>query len=134
MGFLQSIVVGSCAFLVGLVFVCQTVDVPLLYSTPTAADLQNAYTFYEIWYAAPSAVKAVLHVASAIPLFALVVKLHRWSESAMFFDGSSLVLHMASLILYITVHVPSLRTFREHRTSLLRFFDQPNVVCSLDSP
>lgn len=113
MGFLQSIVVGSCAFLVGLVFVCQTVDVPLLYSTPTSADLQNAYTFYEIWYAAPSAVKAVLHVASAIPLFALVVKLHRWSESAMFFDGSSLVLHMASLILYITVHVPSLRTFRE---------------------
>lgn len=91
MGFFQSIVIGSCSFLLGLIFVCQTVDIPLLYaSNTTQANLENAYTFYAIWYSAPAAVRAVLNTACLLPLLALVVKLHRWTESAMFFDGSSL--------------------------------------------
>lgn len=34
--------------------------------------------------------KALFHVALALPLVALLAKLHRWTESAMFFDGSSI--------------------------------------------
>ena len=90
MGFLQSTILGSIAFLLGIVFVCQIPDIPLLYRAPTPAALENAYTFYLMWFDAPRAVKAVLHAALGLPLLPLIAKLNGWSESAVFFDGSSL--------------------------------------------
>jgi hypothetical protein len=77
MGFLSSIVMGSSAFILGMVFVCQVVsqaygerlerkmvvgansqvDIPLLYMPVTDAALENAYTFYTIWFESPGAVK-----------------------------------------------------------------------------
>jgi hypothetical protein len=143
MGFLQSTILGSISFLLGLVFVCQIPDIPLLYRPITPAALENAYTFYLMWYDAPRAVKAVLHVALGLPLLPLIAKLNGWSESAVFFDGSSLgestlssllvirqgfpftkesrqlilfvpsiVLHVAALIMYLTIHIPNIRTIR----------------------
>ena len=44
---------------------------------------------------------------------ALIVKLHKWTESAMFFDGSSMALQVATIVIYLTIHIQSLRTFRE---------------------
>ena len=115
MAFLQSIILGSTSFLLGLVFVCQIIDIPLLYHTHlTESSLESAYAFYTMWYDAPKAVKALLHTALGIPLFAIVCKLHMWSESAVFFDGSCLVLHMASIIIYLTIHVPNLPVFGEY--------------------
>ncbi|KAG7531535.1 hypothetical protein FFLO_04275 [Filobasidium floriforme] len=112
MAFLQSIILGSTSFLLGLVFVCQIIDIPLLYHTHlTEASLESAYAFYTMWYDAPKAVKALLHTALGIPLLAIVSKLHGWSESAVFFDGSCLVLHMASIVIYLTIHVPNLPVF-----------------------
>jgi hypothetical protein len=90
MGFLQSTILGSVSFLLGLVFVCQIPDIPLLYRPITTDALDNAYTFYLMWYDAPRAVKAVLHAALGLPLLPLIAKLNGWSESAVFFDGSSL--------------------------------------------
>ena len=114
MAFLQSIILGSTSFLLGLVFVCQIIDIPLLYHTHlTEASLESAYAFYTMWYDAPKAVKALLHTALGIPLLAIVSKLHGWSESAVFFDGSCLVLHMASIVIYLTIHVPNLPVFGE---------------------
>ncbi|KAJ9120107.1 hypothetical protein QFC22_003005 [Naganishia vaughanmartiniae] len=110
MGFLQSTILGSISFLLGLVFVCQIPDIPLLYRPITSDALDNAYTFYLMWYDAPRAVKAVLHAALALPLLPLIAKLNGWSESAVFFDGSSLVLHVAALIMYLTIHIPNIRT------------------------
>ncbi|KAJ9121084.1 hypothetical protein QFC24_005065 [Naganishia onofrii] len=110
MGFLQSTILGSVSFLLGLVFVCQIPDIPLLYRPITTDALDNAYTFYLMWYDAPRAVKAVLHAALGLPLLPLIAKLNGWSESAVFFDGSSLVLHVAALIMYLTIHIPNIRT------------------------
>ncbi|GHJ83932.1 hypothetical protein NliqN6_0334 [Naganishia liquefaciens] len=110
MGFLQSTILGSVSFLLGIVFVCQIPDIPLLYRALTPEALDNAYTFYLMWFDAPRAVKAVLHAALGLPLLPLIAKLNGWSESAVFFDGSSLVLHVAALIMYLTIHVPNLRT------------------------
>lgn len=90
MGFLQSTILGSISFLLGIVFVCQIPDIPLLYRATTPAALENAYTFYLMWFDAPRAVKAVLHAALGLPLLPLIAKLNGWSESAVFFDGSSL--------------------------------------------
>jgi hypothetical protein len=90
MGFLQSTILGSVSFLLGIVFVCQIPDIPLLYRSLTPDALDNAYTFYLMWFDAPRAVKAVLHAALGLPLLPLIAKLNGWSESAVFFDGSSL--------------------------------------------
>ncbi|WRT63207.1 uncharacterized protein IL334_000110 [Kwoniella shivajii] len=117
MGFAQSVVLGSCSFVLGMVFVCQVVDIPLLYMPVTDEAIQNAYTFYEIWWEAPGAVKALFHVALGLPLVALLVKLHKWNESAMFFDGSSIAMHTATIVLYLTVHIQSLRTFLPESTT-----------------
>lgn len=86
MGFLSSVVMGSSAFILGMVFVCQVVssrlihsrarvfpreisqktiyadeskqvDIPLLYTPVTDQALENAYTFYTIWFESPGAVK-----------------------------------------------------------------------------
>ena len=92
MGFLSSVVMGSSAFILGMVFVCQVVspsffiapriwkdkqrkekqqlvlmrikqvDIPLLYTPVTDQALENAYTFYTIWFESPGAVKVSLHV------------------------------------------------------------------------
>lgn len=32
--------------------------------------------------------QALLHVAMGLPLIVLLIKLHKWNESAKFFDGS----------------------------------------------
>lgn len=94
MSFLQSLILGSTSFLLGLIFVCQIIDIPLLYHSNLSPEaLQSAYDFYTLWYDAPKVVKGVLHAAAGIPLFAIVGKLHGWNESAKFFDGSSLGEH-----------------------------------------
>ncbi|ORX35064.1 Shr3 amino acid permease chaperone [Kockovaella imperatae] len=121
MTFAQSVVLGSCAFILGMVFVCQVVDIPLLYMPVTKQSIENGYTFYEMWFESPGAVKALFHVALGLPLIALIVKLHGWTESAMFFDGSSLALHVAVIILYLTVHIPSLRTFLPESSTVTSF-------------
>lgn len=64
------------------------VDIPLLYQPVTPEAIDNAYKFYEMWWEAPGAVKALFHVALGLPLVALLIKLHKWNESAVFFDGS----------------------------------------------
>jgi hypothetical protein len=63
-------------------------------------------------------IQALLHVALGLPLLALIGKLHKWTESAMFFDGSAIVLQLASTILYLAVHIPSMRTFRGYQQRL----------------
>ncbi|WWD22693.1 hypothetical protein CI109_107186 [Kwoniella shandongensis] len=121
MAFYQSVVLGSCSFLLGMVFVSQVVDIPLLYMPVTKQALENAYSFYEMWYEAPGAVKALFHVALGLPMIVLLIKLHKWNESAMFFDGSSVAMHLATIILYLTVHIQSLRTFLPESTTTTSF-------------
>ncbi|TXT04850.1 hypothetical protein VHUM_03933 [Vanrija humicola] len=111
MGFASNIVIGSASFMLGMVFVSQVVDIPLLYLPLTDEAISNAYKFYEMWYEAPGAVKALFHVAMGLPLLVLLLKLHKWTESALFFDGTSVALQLATIVLYLSVHIQSLRTF-----------------------
>lgn len=72
----------------GLTHLTLQVDIPLLYQPVTPEAIDNTYKFYEMWWEAPGAVKALFHVALGLPLVVLLIKLHKWSESAVFFDGS----------------------------------------------
>ncbi|EKD04447.1 hypothetical protein A1Q2_01223 [Trichosporon asahii var. asahii CBS 8904] len=125
MGFASNIVIGSTAFLLGMVFMCQVVDIPLLYIPVTREAIDNAYAFYEMWYEAPGAVKALFHAVLALPLLTLLFKLHKWNESAKFFDGSAIALQLAVVVLYLSVHIQSLRTFLPDAKSTWTLLPQP---------
>ena len=43
-------------------------DIPLLYMPVTDEAIENAYTFYGIWYEAPGAVKVGLPLSTTTPL------------------------------------------------------------------
>ncbi|KAL7417985.1 Shr3 amino acid permease chaperone [Mrakia frigida] len=110
--FLTSVVYTSTSFLLGVILVNQIVDFDLLYVNPMPANaVSNAFTYYQTWWDAPVGVKALLHLAAFAPIGSLIIKLNAWTESAIFFDGSALALEIATVILYLTVHIPSLRTF-----------------------
>ncbi|KAG9312908.1 ER membrane protein SH3-domain-containing protein [Chiua virens] len=54
--------------------------------------------------------QALLHGFIGVGLTALVAKLHRWDESAVFFDGSSLAAYLFAISVYVAVTIPCLRT------------------------
>ncbi|BEJ14532.1 hypothetical protein CspHIS471_0402990 [Cutaneotrichosporon sp. HIS471] len=128
MGFASNIVIGTAAFLLGMVFVCQVVDIGLLYLPLTNEAIQAGYEFYEMWYEAPGAVKALFHVAMGIPMLTLIIKLNKWSESAKFFDGSALAMMTACVVLYLSVHIQSLRTFLPDAKSTWSIIPAPPVL------
>ena len=69
---------------------CLTVDARVLFVPLTDRATDDALAFYATFYRAPGAVKALLHAVMGMGILGLVGKLHRWDESAMFFDGTSL--------------------------------------------
>lgn len=91
----------------------------------------------------------MFHVALALPLVGLLAKLHKWTESAMFFDGTGIgklflsllvvsregpklkmmgtALHVAIIIIYLTIHIQSLRTFRTFAPPLLHPFSLTRI-------
>jgi len=67
-------------------------------------------SFYTTFYEAPLAIKALIHAVMGLGVISIVGKLHRWDESAVFFDGSSLALFIAGIIIYLSVTIPTLQT------------------------
>jgi hypothetical protein len=90
-----------------LVSRCRQVDWDLLFGQLDEAAISKAFAYYTTWWNSPVGVKALLHAAAAAPIVALSLKLNAWTESAIFFDGSSLG---ASLVLSSGVlHSPAMR-------------------------
>lgn len=91
MGFRTGYVITSVAFLFGVLFIASVYDFPLIYYSPfdpKSADVAEA--FYLSAFNGPGAITALLHGMMALGVLGLVAKLHRWSEMAKYFDGSSL--------------------------------------------
>lgn len=92
----------------GVLFICFAVDYRLLWETLTDDIVEDGFQFYRTFYNSPKAIKvrplhgkgrdcwdlqsheALLHGMVGTGLLGLVSKLHKWDESAMFFDGSSI--------------------------------------------
>lgn len=90
------------------------VDYDLLFAHPLQAEsLNKAFAYYQTWWDSPVAVKALLHAAALAPVLALAIKLNAWTESAIFFDGSSLgalcPLLFLSLPILPFLRLPSIR-------------------------
>ncbi|KAF5362548.1 hypothetical protein D9756_002553 [Leucocoprinus leucothites] len=112
MSFKQAAVLAPVSFFLGVLFICFNVDHRILWGSAglTSEVVADGFQFYATFFNAPPAIKALLHGMIGIGLIGTFSKLHKWDESAVFFDGSTLVAYVFSIALYLTVTIPSLRT------------------------
>jgi len=140
MGFRHAAALSSVCFLLGVLFISFNADYRILYQQMTDKTIDDAIQFYTTFYNAPKAVLNLLHGVVAAGLLAFIAKLHKWDESAMFFDGSSLGAFVFGIMLYTTVVIPGIRTVavpiegetREDQVEALRVLAAGNtliVIC-----
>ncbi|KAI9064167.1 Shr3 amino acid permease chaperone [Trametes sanguinea] len=110
MGYRQAAVLVSVSFFLGVLFICLNVDYRILFTPLTEGVVRDGIEFYTTFYNSPPAIKALLHSVMGVGLLGLVGKLHKWDDSAMFFDGSSLGAYIFALAIYLTVGIPACRT------------------------
>lgn len=79
-----------------------SVETPLSHWTTLEAHIR-------LLHASPPLIPRILHIMIFIGLMGLMLKLYKPSESNMLFDGGSLVLYMAGVIVYIANIVKGLR-------------------------
>ncbi|EJD07547.1 uncharacterized protein FOMMEDRAFT_137824 [Fomitiporia mediterranea MF3/22] len=137
MGFRQAVVLASVCFAFGILFVCFTVDHKLLFGELTEQTVDDGFFFYTTFYNAPPVIRALLHSVVGIGVLGLIAKLHKWDDTAMFFDGSSLAAYVFAIGVYISVSIPSLRTIvdpvvdvdtREDRIEAMRVLAAGNTI------
>jgi hypothetical protein len=136
MGFRQGAVLASCSFFLGVLFICFFVDYRILHQELTEEIVEDGFQFYATFFNAPPAIKAVLHGFMGVGILGLVAKLHKYDESAIFFDGSSLVAYIFAVAVYLAVTVPSLRTVvtpvdvdtRADRIEAMRILSAGNTI------
>ncbi|CAO1618389.1 unnamed protein product [Sympodiomycopsis kandeliae] len=110
MGFRTGYVITSMSFLFGVLFIASVYDFPLIYQTPFRNESAIAAEhFYLSAYNGPGAIHALLHGMMALGIIGAIAKLHRWSETAKYFDGSCIVLMVISVAMYVVVIVPNLK-------------------------
>ncbi|MBW0547389.1 hypothetical protein O181_087104 [Austropuccinia psidii MF-1] len=109
--FSSGVLFASVGFLVGTLFMALVTDHGLLYtSQPTTLDAYlRAEHYYLTLWTSPLAVKALFHVILLIPIFTLCIRLARYTESAIYFDGISLGLVLLVFALYTGSTVPNIR-------------------------
>ncbi|KAH9852091.1 Shr3 amino acid permease chaperone [Lenzites betulinus] len=137
MGYIQAAVLSSVSFFLGVLFICLNVDYRLLFTPLTDGIVNDGLEFYTTFYNSPPAIKGLLHSIMGVGLLGLVGKLHKWDDSAMFFDGSSLAAYIFSLAVYLTVGIPACRTVadpvpnvdtRADRVEALRILSAGNTI------
>lgn len=137
MGFRQGVLLATTCFLFGVLLACFTVDYRVLFEPLTEEIVQDGFQYYKTFYNAPLGIKALLHGLIAVGVIAIITKIHRWDESAMFFDGGSLAAFVFATAMYITVTIPSIRTVvtpvegvdtREDQIEALRVLSAGNTL------
>jgi len=116
---------------------CFTIDHRLLFTQFTERDVEDGFFFYTTFFNAPPAIKMLLHSMMGVGLVGIFLKLHKWDESAIFFDGSALGAFICAIALYLSVTLPSLRTIvdpvkdvdtREDRIEAMRILAASNTI------
>ncbi|GBE86393.1 Secretory component protein [Sparassis crispa] len=137
MGYRQAAVLAADCFCLGVLFICFNVDYRVLFTPLTDDVVRDGFEFYKTFYNAPSGIKALLHAVMGVGALGLLGKLGKWDESAMFFDGSSLVAWVCAIAVYLTVGVPATRTVadpvpdvdtRADQVEALRVLSAGNVI------
>ncbi|RPD64322.1 hypothetical protein L226DRAFT_533613 [Lentinus tigrinus ALCF2SS1-7] len=140
MGYRQGAVLVSVSFFLGVLLICLNVDYRILFTPLTDSVVRDGYEFYTTFYNAPPAIKALLHAVVLLGLVGLLGKMHKWDDSAIFFDGSSLAAYIFALAVYMTVGIPACRTVADpvpdvdterDRVEALRILSAGNTIIIL---
>ncbi|EAU90130.1 hypothetical protein CC1G_05668 [Coprinopsis cinerea okayama7 len=110
MGFKEGAVLAPVSFFLGVLFICFNIDHRLLWGEVTEKVVEDGFHFYRTFFNAPPAIKTLLHSFLGVGLLGLLAKLHKWDNSAMFFDGSSVAAYVFAIAVYLGVTIPGLRT------------------------
>ncbi|KZO92910.1 Shr3 amino acid permease chaperone [Calocera viscosa TUFC12733] len=110
MGFRQAALLCSICFFLGILFINFNVDHQVLFMIKTPKAIEQGYEYYTTFLRAPLAVKALMHTLMGVGLLSLVASFTTWTDSALFFDGTSIALYVCTLAMYISVAIPSIRT------------------------
>ncbi|KAH8675732.1 ER membrane protein SH3-domain-containing protein [Xylariales sp. PMI_506] len=110
--FATFLIIGPTCFFLGILFAQFPYDFPLLW-TSDAVDplyLDQLETHLKFMHQSPPIISRILHIMVATGFLGFFVKLFRPSEANMLFDGSSLVLYLIGVGIYIANIVKGLRT------------------------
>ncbi|KZT56792.1 hypothetical protein CALCODRAFT_410531, partial [Calocera cornea HHB12733] len=113
MGFRQAALLCSICFFLGILFINFNVDHQILFLAKNEKSIEQGYAYYTTFLRAPLAVKALMHTLMGVGLLSLVASFTTWTETALFFDGTSIALYVGSIAMYISVAIPSIRTVVE---------------------
>lgn len=108
--FLLTIFAATCFFL-GILFSSFPYDYNVLWTTP--ADREVYFKILEdhikFLYASPPIISRILHIVIGTGIVGFLTKLYRATEANYLFDGASLVLYFAGILVYITNIVKGFR-------------------------
>ncbi|GAA5851801.1 hypothetical protein JCM5353_006880 [Sporobolomyces roseus] len=123
MGFLTSSALVSSSFLLGNLFTGLLWDCNVLFGLTepiSHATIEAIESYYLTWWNGPMAVKMFLHVMVTLKFGndrcsyssspRIVAKFARYTETAYYFSGGSILMLILTASLYIVITVPSIRT------------------------
>ncbi|KAG0650889.1 hypothetical protein D0Z07_2636 [Hyphodiscus hymeniophilus] len=121
--FATFMIIGPTCFFLGILFSSFPYDYPLLW---TSAETPLAYfdqleTHLKFMHNSPPIIPRILHIAISIGFCGFFIKLFKPSEANLLFDGSSLVLYVIGVVVYIANIVKGLRIVTAD-------FPEPEVV------
>ncbi|WFD35860.1 Protein csh3 [Malassezia cuniculi] len=96
-------------FRTGVIFAASTFDTPLLFTKFTEEQVIRAENFYVSIYNAPRGIPSCLHGVIGLGIIGIASKLHRWTETDLYFGLGSMILFVGATIMYIAVIWPNLR-------------------------
>ncbi|GAA5876076.1 hypothetical protein JCM16303_007013 [Sporobolomyces ruberrimus] len=113
MGFLTSSALVSSSFLLGNLFTGLLWDSNVLFGLKepiSKATIEAIEAYYLTWWNGPMAVKMFLHVMMLVLFLSIVAKFARYTDTAYYFSGGSILMLILTASLYIVITIPSIRT------------------------
>ncbi|KAF2657300.1 Shr3 amino acid permease chaperone [Lophiostoma macrostomum CBS 122681] len=109
--FATFLIIGPTCFFLGILFASFPYDYNVLWTTP--ADKEAYFKILEdhikFLYASPPLISRILHIVIGTGLVGFLMKLYRATEANYLFDGASLVLYFAGVLVYLTNIVKGFR-------------------------
>ncbi|KAH7132455.1 Shr3 amino acid permease chaperone [Dendryphion nanum] len=110
--FATFLIIGPTCFFLGILFSAFPYDYNVLWTTPPEG--RGAYfTILEdhikFLYASPPLISRILHIVIATGFAGFLLKLYRATEANYLFDGASLALYFAGILVYLTNIVKGFR-------------------------
>ncbi|KAG9236874.1 putative secretory component protein SHR3 [Amylocarpus encephaloides] len=109
--FATYMIVAPVCFFLGMLFSSFPYDFPLLWTSDVtpAAYYDQLEAHLKFIHASPPIIPRILHIAISIGFIGFFTKLFKPSEANLLFDGTSLVLYVIGVVVYITNIVKGLR-------------------------